>query len=272
MPEHLDFTLFQPKGRLAPIVQGVWSTSVAIHSPNNIERWLHSDACSGLLFNLSGPIQLNDLSISTGGVLLPVSKQAQLITLPPGAVVVGVRFHPAMSFAILGNTYQQATLIKKYETNTLSLQTLGNQLEQAQGHYARIVVFYRWLNTMLLTIDNIPAPLMSALKALEGEKSPGELSSHVLLSQRQIERHFQKWLNMTPKYYQRISRVKNALKVLKLHPDTALADLALSIGFTDQAHMTREFKYIARITPKHYSQKVIDDESNALSVIIPIVS
>jgi AraC-like DNA-binding protein len=266
VPENLDFTLFQPKGRLASMVQGVWSSSVATDSPNNIERWLQSDACSGFLFNLSEPIQLNDISISTGGVLLPVSKQAQLITLPPGAVVVGVRFHPAMSFAILGNIYQQATLIKKPVTHNLSLETLGDQLEQARGHFARIVLLYRWLDTMLQTTDIIPAPLVSALKALEGEKSPGELSSHVLLSQRQIERHFQKWLNMTPKYYQRISRVRNALKVLKLHPETALVDLALSIGFTDQAHMTREFKYIARITPKHYSQKVMDDKSNVLSI------
>ena len=102
MPEHLDFSLFQPKGCLASVVQGVWSTSVAPHSPNNIKKWLHSDACSGMMFNLNGTIQLNDIPILVGGVILPVSKQAQEITLPPGAMVVGVRFHPAMSFCYFG--------------------------------------------------------------------------------------------------------------------------------------------------------------------------
>ena len=259
VPEHLDFQLFQPKGHLAAIVQGVWSTSVAPHSPDNIKRWLHSDACSGMLFNLGGLIQLNGTPFSVGVVLQPVSKQAQVITLSPGAMVVGVRFHPAMSFAILGRIYQQATTIVQPKGNILAFNNLDAQLQQAQGHYARIVVLYRWLNNILKSVDKLPAPLSSALKAIESKKSPGELSSHVPLSQRQIERQFQKWLDMTPKYYQRISRVKKALAVLKFQPATGLADLALKIGFSDQAHMTREFKFIARITPKQYSQHVCND-------------
>lgn len=262
MPEHLDFQLFKPKGRLSSLVQGVWSTSVAPHSPSIIKRWLHSDACSGIMFTFSADVQLNNTPLSTGGVLLPVSKQAQVITLPPGSVVVGVRFHPAMTFAIVGSLYQQATLINQVEAKALAVNTLNKQLEQAQGHYARIVVLYRWLDKILLTVDDVPSPLKSALQALENSKSPGELSSHVPLSLRQIERQFQKWLDMTPKYYQRISRVKMALSVLRHDPTTALVDLALSKGFTDQAHMTREFKHIAKITPKQYSQQITDDNSN----------
>ena len=262
MPEHLDFQLFQPKGHLAAVVQAVCSTSVAPHSPHKIQRWLQSDACSGIIFNLSSTRHLNDKPIATGGVLLPVSKQAQVISLPPGATVVGVRFHPAMSFAILGAIYQQATRFKQKDNNTLAFNSLGKLLKQAPGHYARIVVLYRWLQNILLTVEDIPSTLVTAFKALENKKSPGELSSHIPLSQRQIERHFQKWLDMTPKYYQRISRVKQALKVLKDNPTAELADLALNKGFSDQAHMTREFKHIARITPKRYSQQVANDKVN----------
>ena len=265
MPEYLDFTLFQPKARLATIVQGVWSTSVASHCPHNIKRWLHSDACSGIMFNLGATIELNGTPFSIGAVFQPVSKQAQVITLSPGAVVVGVRFHPAMSFAILGAIYQQATNIVQSQGNVLAFDHLAEQLKKVPGHYARIVVLYRWLQKILPSVDNIPAPLTSALQALEKKRSPGELSAQVPLSQRQIERQFHKWLDMTPKYYQRISRVKAALKLLKINPTTELADLALKIGFSDQAHMTREFKYIARITPKQYTQKVKNDIKNIRS-------
>ena len=263
MPEHLDFKLFQPKGRLASVVQGLWSTSVAPYYPNNIQRWLHSDACSGVLFNLAGTLQLNGSPFSMGGVLQPVSKQAQVITLSPGAMVVGIRFHPAMSFAILGKIYQQATKIQQTQENGLKFNNLDVQLKQTQGHYARIVVLYRWLDKILQSVDTIPVPLSSALKALDNKKSPGELSSHITLSQRQIERQFQKWLDMTPKYYQRISRVKKALKIIKLNPTTELADLALNRGFSDQAHMTREFKHIARITPKQYARKIEKDKKKS---------
>jgi len=262
MPDYLNFKLFQPKGHLADIVQGVWSSSVASNSPQNIKRWLHSDACSGLIFNLNSSIQLNDVAIPTGIVLQPVSKKAQQITLPPDAAIVGIRFHPGFSFAILGSTYQQATFIKKNKSHDLALHMLNQQLKLAQGHYARITLLYRWLEKRLLSVNGMPAPLTTAISALDNKKSPGELSENIALSQRQIERQFQRWLDMTPKYYQRISRVKNALKRLKENPTTELVALALSEGFTDQAHMTREFNDIARITPKQYSQKVVGDNSD----------
>jgi AraC-like DNA-binding protein len=260
VPEYLDFQLFQPKAHLTNIVQGVWSTSVDLHSPHNIKRWLHSDACSGILFNLGGSIQLNGTPFYEGCILQPVSKQAQEITLSPGSMVVGIRFHPAMSFAVLGSIYQQATAIMQAQGNLLEFNNLGEQLKKSLGHYARIVVLYRWFNSILPLVDKLPIALTSALQALENKRSPGELSKQVPLSQRQIERQFQKWLDMTPKYYQRISRVKEALKKLKCKPTTELADLAIDIGFSDQAHMTREFNYIARITPKQYAQQVINDK------------
>jgi transcriptional regulator GlxA family with amidase domain len=61
---------------------------------------------------------------------------------------------------------------------------------------------------------------------------------------------------MTPKYYQRILRVKHAISFIKLNPQATLVDVTLENGFTDQAHMTREFTYIAKITPKKYSKLI----------------
>ena len=107
-----------------------------------------------------------------------------------------------------------------------------------------------------------------SLQALENKQSPGELSRDIPLSQRQIERQFHRWLDMTPKYYQRISRVKKALNRLRYSPTTALVDLALSHGFSDQAHMTREFKYIAKITPKQYAQQVTNDRNDKLNISV----
>ena len=263
--DYLDFKLFQPKGRLAALVQGVWSTSVAPHSPHHIKRWLQSDACSGIIFNLNSTIQLSNTAITIGSVLQPVSKRAQEITLPPNAAVVGVRFHPGISFAVLGCIYQQATMINSQQDNNLALNTLNNELKKSRGHFTRITVIYRWLDKILRTVNALPAPLTTALGALENRYSPGDLSEHIALSQRQIERQFQKWLDMTPKYYQRIYRIKNALKELRYNPDIDLADLALCNGFSDQAHMTREFKYIAKITPKQYTQQVQNDIKNIRS-------
>jgi len=257
----LDFKIFQPKGLLSTQVQGVWSASVSPQGSNDIKRWLHSDACSGILFNLSSEIYLNDTPLPPGVLLLPVSKQAQLITLPPGSQVVGVRFHPAMSFSIFGTLYDQPTTLKVEDDFSFALYSLHQQLGNVQGHYAQIIALYRWLHKIIDSSNMIPCSLIKALNVLNPNMTLGSLSEYVPLSQRQTERQFQRWMNMTPKYYQRILRVKSTLNFLRYNPDTELADLALSNGFTDQAHMTREFKQIAKTTPRQYSKLVTYDKA-----------
>ena len=76
-----------------------------------------------------------------------------------------------------------------------------------------------------------------------------ELQNHIALSQRQLERLFKTRLGMTAKNYQRIIRIRQAIAEIKANPEHSLADIAANSGFSDQAHMTREFKAIARITP-----------------------
>jgi len=71
-----------------------------------------------------------------------------------------------------------------------------------------------------------------------------------------LERQFKSFPGMSPKYYQQIQRVKQALEDIKNRPDTDLVELALEHEFSDQAHMTREFKRIARITPNQYRRLI----------------
>ena len=87
------------------------------------------------------------------------------------------------------------------------------------------------------------------LECIEQDEAPGQLSESIELSQRQIERLFKLWLGMTPKHYQRILRIKKAIYFLRLHRNVNLADVAQQFGFSDQAHMTWEFRTIACITP-----------------------
>lgn len=251
-----DFKMFQPKGLLSTQVQGLWSASVSSQSSDDIKRWLHSDACSGILFNFARDINLNESAFSSGVLLLPVSKQAQLITLPPGSQLVGVRFHPAISFSVLGTLYDQPTTLKLEDEFSFSLNSLYWQLASVQGHYARIIALYRWLHKIIASSNVLPCSLMKALNTLNPNMTMRTLSESVPLSQRQTERQFQRWMNMTPKYYQRILRVQSTLNSLKYNPAIDLADLALNYGFTDQAHMTREFKQIAKTTPRQYSKLV----------------
>lgn len=60
---------------------------------------------------------------------------------------------------------------------------------------------------------------------------------------------------MTPIYYKRLIRVHQSIVSLRNDVPDNLADFALIQGFSDQAHMTREFKMIANITPHQFLVK-----------------
>lgn len=128
------------------------------------------------------------------------------------------------------------------------------QLDCASGHYARIITLYRWLSNKIDFASAIPKSFLQALDFVQSTPQLGMSRTEISLSQRQVERHFRKWIGITPKQYQRIIRVKQALNLLKQNPDIDLVTLAFENGFSDQAHMTREFNSIAKITPRQYSK------------------
>ncbi|EKO3499547.1 helix-turn-helix domain-containing protein [Vibrio fluvialis] len=235
----LDFEIFKPQGLLAGQIQAIWSVSVAPETEQTVRRQLLSDAGTGVTFILQQQVQMDNEWQAPGVVLLPVSTLAHQVGLPPGAIVAGVRFHPAVGYQLFGERLETPLRIAGGHPLAESAQTVFLALQSARSPASRITTLYRWCH------------------ALIAQYQPQDVG-HIIhrqpetLSQRQRERQFQKWLGITPKQYQRIVRVKQTLEQLRAQPHVSLADLALEQGFADQAHMTRECKQIARITPKQF--------------------
>jgi AraC-like DNA-binding protein len=249
MRPKFDFQLSQPSGFLSSFVQALWSVSASDDNTEEIIKPLYSDAGSGFLFNLSTPIILDGSEFESGVVVLPIKKHASSITLPPGAVATGIRFHPAVGYGVLGRHYEQAMFIDGTDQIHLELEALFGQLKPKLDNAARIQLLHSWLGQHMDFSNVIPDSLEIALEDIQSDCQLGELSNNNLLGQRQIERQFQQWLGMTAKHYQRILRIKKTINFMYENPKVDLVDVAMQFGFSDQSHMTREFKNIAHTTP-----------------------
>lgn len=243
----LNFQLSQPSGRLSAFIQGIWSASVS--QTNSIVKPLYSDAGSGIIFNLSGDVRIGNETLPKGVIMLPVKRQAENIFLPPGAKLAGIRFHPAVGYGVLGQHYDKPTLLFPKEDLLYNLYRIYFELGMQKDNESQVETLYLWANNNLDFTNMIPNSLEKALEYIREGETPGQLSKSIGLSQRQIERLFKLWLGMGPKTYQRILRVKKAICFLLLHKNVNLAHAAQQFGFSDQAHMTREFHAIACITP-----------------------
>jgi len=87
-----------------------------------------------------------------------------------------------------------------------------------------------------------------------GQARIGTLSLDLGLSQRQLERAFLNEVGLNAKTLARIIRFEEAHNRLWLDPHASLSRLALDLGFSDQAHLTREFRSLAHMTPGTFAR------------------
>jgi AraC-like DNA-binding protein len=69
---------------------------------------------------------------------------------------------------------------------------------------------------------------------------------------------FRSAVGLTPKHYYRIKRFMTALQTMAGGAGSSLAETAASAGYADQAHLTREFRAFAGITPTQYRPRGAD--------------
>lgn len=233
-------------------MQGIWSATSPIS--NSISKPLYSDACSSIIFNLKGSLIIDNHTLSEGVIIIPIEKNVRNIIISAGAELAGIRFHPAVGYGIFGKHYEQPTLLnlkqEQEQEQQYNLHKIHSSLKRQSENDGKIHTLQSWLEQELDFTDLIPDSLFKALSLIKQDGALNQLEENIELSQRQVERMFKSWLGITPKYYQRILRVKKVICFLRLNKQVNLANVAQQFGFSDQSHMTRELRSIASITPR----------------------
>ena len=212
-------------------------------------KLLHSEACSSIWFNLAGDVRIGGTTIPEGVVVLPVEKVAARVSLAPGSELAGIRFQPAIGYGLIRQHFGRPTVLTGDPGQLPGLIPLFSRLKTCHDNVNRVGTLQSWAENNFRLTRLIPGALQQALDCMRGDAEPGSLTQHLEISQRHVERLFKHWMEMTPKQYQRILRVKRAINYIREHGHVNLAEIAHQFGFSDQAHMTREFRTIARITP-----------------------
>jgi len=86
-----------------------------------------------------------------------------------------------------------------------------------------------------------------------GQIRMADLAAQSYLSSSQFERQFKHYMAISPKAYARIVRFGSVQAALLVNPSIRLADLADVYGYSDQAHLIREFKSFAHCTPRDFA-------------------
>ena len=86
-----------------------------------------------------------------------------------------------------------------------------------------------------------------------GQIRMADLAAQSHLSASQLERQFKHYTAISPKAYARIVRFGSLQAALLVNPSIGLAALAEVYGYSDQAHLIREFRSFAHCTPRDFA-------------------
>ena len=109
------------------------------------------------------------------------------------------------------------------------------------------------------TLADFASPSFQLSKPIEEAMGLLSSSKRVPISQverqsgihgRQLHRYFEKLVGLSPKNFQRISRLRLALDAAACTPSQSWTQIAMACGYYDQPHLTNELTALLSLTPR----------------------
>lgn len=254
---HLGFQRFAPPLQLRPWVQCYWIARQDRLPEASVSETVYPDGGTTLVFNFA-----NDYPDITFFATQTVGKM-----IFQGSVNrMGIRFHPGGAFQLLGLGMPDVigSELSADDLSMHSLLQLRDQLVELSHVSQRLTLIDQWLldrvkknNANIGFIQQLLPQLILTPQPLE------QLSEHLPISRRQLERKFQLEVGFSPNQLKQLHRVKIARTLISQRPEQSLTDIGQDAGFYDQAHFIRHFHKITGQTPGEYRQRKLSQTYNS---------
>lgn len=221
------------------------------------------DGCSDMIYPLpasAGPLGADLPAGNAAPVIVGTMTHCSHVQSGAGVDYLGVRFRPGGLFAFINTPLHLLT------NTQLSIDSvtpaLGSRLRErlltTPAWPQRLQVLEASLRQCLRPDNPLVAslaPVVQHILTVKGQTPVAQLSWQANLSRRQLERLFNQYVGISPKLLSRIIRFRHVKTVMKTRSGDSLMGIAFDHGYTDHAHLTRDFKAFSGLTPSAYLQR-----------------
>jgi AraC-like DNA-binding protein len=221
-----------PPPALAASVDRLWTSDAA---PSSGEpRRILPDGCIDLLVELDGDSVLaRVVGTMTRAVLVPASVQHR---------VVAVRFRPGGASGVVRIDADELT------DREVSARDLG--LDLAIDPRDPLASLVAWLHARAGSVAD-PAVAHAIARLLEPASSIAELARDTGWSRQYLARACRRRVGVSPKQLARVARMqRTTIAIQRARGTSTLAAAAAANGYFDQAHMAKDFRELAGVTPR----------------------
>lgn len=229
---------FAPPPHLRGYVECLWASKNAAAPRTKI---VFPDGCADII--------VTETSVHVAGPMTT----AEHVRLAPNAVVTGIRFHPGAAASALGVSADEmvnAAVPLGGVWGSAGDQATSN-LNSATSARERLGLLAQTMTSRLSSLRPPDDISIAAGRTLshQPEIPLAEMASQLGLSERQLRRRIQESVGYSPRTLARIMRFQLFLAAKDENSAASLADLAVSTGYADQPHLTRECRALTGLTP-----------------------
>lgn len=261
----VNFWQRRPTAPLDLFVESLWVCQ-GDSGPRRLERVLPSGAAQ-LVVNLAedqtrvyreAPPGLVCVT-APGSILSGITSHAQLIDTDEQADVAGIAFRPGGTVPFVAHPAHElanADVPLDAIWGDATTRRLRERLLGAGAPAAALDVLERtlwdvwrnrgWHPAVAFALDHFRTRPSAARVA--------DVTAAVGLSEKRFIERFKSEVGVTPKRYCRLLRFQQVVTTAHALQDAAWAELAVSCGYADQAHLIHEFREFSGVTPRAYEQ------------------
>ena len=234
---------------LRSLIECFWIRSSGL---NQAPARITPDGCVDLIY----PLTAGNGSIAVP-LLVGTMTQWTLNTTVPATDLLGIRFRPGGSYPFLniplhlftdrtvGVNEVVADLGSGLQNRLLAIDNWPGRLWALEGFFCQQLHHSTHASPVI-------RPVVQQLINYNGQVSIKQLSRQANMSRRQVERLFQQYVGVSPKMLARIVRFRHLKTKLRTGHNDSLMGIAFDNGYTDHAHLTKEFKAFTGLTPTAY--------------------
>jgi AraC-like DNA-binding protein len=237
-----DYREFPPPAALVRQIVCLWTQRIGNGASPYVHRVL-PDACADAVW-------IGEAAPVVAG---PATRTVML-SLPPGALIVGARFRPGWAPSFLG---PPADEIRDREVPLREFwrgdaERLWQQIAAERSAARKLKTIEAALRDRAARTRPTDTLVVRAVDWLA--RNPGgrvhTLATKLELSDRQLQRRLAAATGYGPKTLQRVLRLQGLLALVSTERGSrCLAQLAAEAGYADQPHMTREMRALTGLSP-----------------------
>ncbi|UOE46503.1 helix-turn-helix domain-containing protein [Mucilaginibacter sp. SMC90] len=170
--------------------------------------------------------------------------------------IIGIRCFPWTVFDLLGLQSGKAE-VHTFEHPIARLQSVLNKyISNGKIDEVLAEVKQYFLNARSgIAVNSMLFKAGTAMREANGAIQVSEVAAAAHATVRTLERNFKQSSGYTVKDVSGLMRFEQVRNRLWHYPDTSLAGLAHELGYTDQSHLSREFKRYSGTTPAAFARK-----------------